>query len=186
MKRFLVRQHIIETASDLFYKNGYNLTGINEIIKEANIAKATLYNHFKSKEDICIAYLKYKNHDFIEDLKTFINTKTIGKQKLLGLFDFLQSFYNSKEFNGCWCINTISEIPKSNVAIRNEIVAQKEALIEFISQLVQDNLKGYTKDESQKIAKQIFILYEGAISESHLQENPWPIQSAKSICEQIL
>ncbi|GGI57201.1 TetR family transcriptional regulator [Winogradskyella haliclonae] len=186
MKRALVKQHIIETASNLFYKNGYNRTGINEIIKEANIAKATLYNHFKSKEDICIAYLKYKNQGFTEDLKTFINAKTIGKQKLLGLFDFLQSFYSSKEFNGCWCINTVSEIPKSNVAIRNEIVAQKEALIEFISDLVQDNLKGYTKDESFKIAKQIFILYEGAISESHLQDNPWPIQSAKSICEQLI
>ncbi|RZN83261.1 MAG: TetR/AcrR family transcriptional regulator [Winogradskyella sp.] len=186
MKRALVKQHIIETASDLFYKNGYNRTGINEIIKEASIAKATLYNHFKSKEDICVAYLKFKNEGFVEDLKSFIDTKTKGKQKLLGLFDFLQSFYNSKEFNGCWCINTVSEIPKSNEVIRKEIIAQKEALILFISNLVQDNLEGYTEDESLKIAKQIFILYEGAISESHLQENPWPIQSAKSICEQLL
>ena len=35
------RHHIIETASELFYKKGYNSTGINEIIKESGIAKAT-------------------------------------------------------------------------------------------------------------------------------------------------
>jgi len=59
MKHGLVKEHIIKTAADLFYTNGYNSTGINEIIKEAGIAKATLYNHFKSKGDVCIAYLKH-------------------------------------------------------------------------------------------------------------------------------
>ena len=72
MKHALVKDHIIQTASHLFYQNGYNLTGINEIIKEAGIAKATLYNHFKSKEDICIAYLQYKNASFITEIKAFV------------------------------------------------------------------------------------------------------------------
>ena len=49
MKHAEVRNRIIETASDLFYRNGYNSTGINQIIAEAGIAKATLYNHFKSE-----------------------------------------------------------------------------------------------------------------------------------------
>ena len=60
MKHSEVKNHIVETASNLFYANGYNLTGINQIISEAGIAKATLYNHFKSKEDICVSYLQYK------------------------------------------------------------------------------------------------------------------------------
>lgn len=186
MKRHLVRQHIIKTASDLFYKNGYNRTGINEIIKEANIAKATLYNHFKSKEDICVAYLKYKNEGFIENLKTYIDTQPKGKQRLLSLFDFLESFYSSSGFNGCWCINTVSEIPKSNEIVKREIIAQKNTFIQFINGLVQDNIDNYKDDESIKIAKQIYVLYEAAISESNLQENPWPIHSAKSICKQII
>ena len=57
MKHSEVKNRIIETASSLFYKNGYNATGINEIISETGIAKATLYNHFKSKEDICLAQI---------------------------------------------------------------------------------------------------------------------------------
>lgn len=51
---------ILETASNLFCNNGYNLIGINEIIDKSGIAKATLYNHFKTKEDILLAYLDKK------------------------------------------------------------------------------------------------------------------------------
>lgn len=46
-----VRENILSTAADLFYKQGYNSTGINQIIDEADIARGSLYNHFKSKND---------------------------------------------------------------------------------------------------------------------------------------
>ncbi len=186
MKHSQIRYHIIKIAADLFYNNGYNLTGINEIIKEAGIAKATLYNHFKSKEDICIAYLKYKNDNFLLDLKSFIETKDDGKTKLIALFDYLEKFYQSNHFNGCWCINTISEIPKSNIKIRFEIQEQKETLIHYIEELISNNLKGLSELESSQLAKQIYILYEGAVSESYLQQKIWPIRSAKSICNKLI
>ena len=60
-----IEEHLIETASELFYKQGYSLTGINEVIKEANIAKATLYNYYKSKDELCVEFLRYM----------YINTK---------------------------------------------------------------------------------------------------------------
>ena len=186
MKHALVKEHIIKTASNLFYTKGYNSTGINEIIKEAGIAKATLYNHFKSKEEVCIAYLKYKNADFINDLKQFIGSKQSGKLKILALFDFLDNFFNQKDFNGCWCINTISEIPRENETIRKEILDQKEFLINYIATLVIENLNNYSENESLILAKQVYVLYEGAIAESNMQNDAWPISSAKSICESII
>ena len=184
MKHALVRDHIIKTASDLFYRNGYNRTGINEIINEAGIAKATLYNHFKSKEAICVAYLKYMNDQFLKDFKGYLDSKPSGESKLLGIFDYLQTFYASKSFNGCWCINTISEIPKENTLVRNEIVSQKKALIDYITELVDANLTSDTLNEN--LAKQIYLLYEGAVSESHLQQDSWPISSAKDICKTLI
>ncbi|MCG8387762.1 MAG: TetR/AcrR family transcriptional regulator, partial [Cytophagales bacterium] len=82
-----IRQRIIETASLLFYRNGYNSTGINEIISESGIAKATLYSHFKSKEDICLSYLQFKNTIFLEDIKVFCTSKPKGKPQLIAIFD---------------------------------------------------------------------------------------------------
>ena len=186
MKHSEIKDHIIETASHLFYQKGYNLTGINEIISEAGIAKATLYNHFKSKEDICLAYLQFKNQSFMTKIKDVCLEKNMGVDQILGVFDFLQSFFQDKDFNGCWCINTISELPKENQKIRFEIQQQKKGLIDFLTELVEQNLPDRSKQDPQKLAKHIYLLYEGAVAESHLHQNEWPITSARELCSIII
>lgn len=184
MKHSEVKNRIIETASNLFYKNGYNSTGINEIISESGIAKATLYNHFKSKEDICLAYLRYKNATFLKDINEYVQTKDSGVAQVLGIFDFLQLFFQDNDFNGCWCIKTVAEIPMDNVKIRNEIQLQKKDFLQFIQKLIEDNLKNITNVDS--LARRIYLLYESAISESHLHKDNWPIMEAKNLCSIII
>lgn len=186
MKHSLVRQHIIKTASHLFYQNGYNLTGINEIIKEAGIAKATLYNHFASKEDICLAYLKFKNDTFIEDIQTFVSNANKGADQLYALFYFLINFFDQKDFNGCWCLNTIAELPKDNEKIRNEIQRQKEQFITYIKKLIQENRDQNSDQKNDALARKIYLLYESSISESKLHQDKWPIESGLSLCKSII
>jgi len=184
MKHSLVKDTIIQTASDLFYRNGYNLTGINEIIKEAGIAKATLYNHFQSKEDICLAYLEHKNTTFLTQISSYANAAPHGKDQLLALFDFLNVFFDGIDFNGCWCIRTVAEIPTDNVKIRDEIQKQKNDFLKLIEGLVIINLESV--QDPELVAKQVYLLYEGAVAESHLHQNAWPIASARQMCDQIL
>ncbi|MFK8102023.1 MAG: TetR/AcrR family transcriptional regulator [Saprospiraceae bacterium] len=186
MKNSSVRQNIIETASRLFYNQGYNLTGINEIIREASIAKATLYSHFKSKEDICLAYLKHKNDQLVADVKVFIAQAPKGKSQLLVLFDFLKVFFKSKDFNGCWCLNTISEIPKENERIRSEIQRQKQEFMTLIEDTAKQNYKEMPSKEAELLAKKIYLLYETAVAESHLHESSWPIGTAREMAKAIL
>ena len=186
MKHSEVKNRIIETASFLFYKNGYNSTGINEIISEAGIAKATLYNHFKSKEDICLAYLRYKNTTFIQDIGAFTTSKQKGKTQILAIFDFLQLFFQDKDFNGCWCIKTVSEIPIDNEKIRNEIQVQKNNFIQLIATLVTDNIDTIEAEKIKSVSRQIYLLYESAVGESHLHQTNWPIKEAKNLCSQII
>lgn len=186
MKHSLVRETIVKTASDLFYKKGYNLTGINEIIKEAGIAKATLYNHFKSKDDICLAYLKYKNDTFLSQIKIYTLNQPKGKQQILAIFDFLHSFFTDTDFNGCWCIKTVAEIPMENKTIRHEIQNEKKEFIALITKLIVANIPNKSEKEYTILARQIYVLYEGAVAESHLHQASWPISSAKEICNILL
>lgn len=186
MKQSQVRETIIQTASNLFYANGYNLTGINEIISESGIAKATLYNHFKSKEDICVAYIQFMNSKFLKDLAAYCKTRPHGKAQLIAIFDFLQAFYNTNEFNGCWCIKTSAEIPRNNEKIRLEIQNQKDSFLELIKTLVEENEICQDNTEIDVLSKQIYLLYEGAVAESHLHQNEWPIVSAKALVHKIL
>ncbi|MFD2564929.1 TetR/AcrR family transcriptional regulator [Aquimarina rubra] len=186
MKHSKVRDHIIETASALFYNKGYNLTGINEIIKEAGIAKATLYNHFPSKEDICIAYLQYKNEAFRNDIQEFVQNIPPGKKRIYALFNFLKLFFDQKDFNGCWCLNTFSEMPKENENVKSEIQKQKNNFIQFIKGLVIDNCDQNSDQANEMLARKIYLLYEGAISESKLHQNIWPIETSLSLCKKII
>lgn len=178
-----VRERLIDTAAELFYEKGYNSTGINEIIEKAQVAKASMYAHFRTKEDLCIAYLKYKETDFLAGLKTFIGQLPDGKAKVLGIFDFLLEFYHSTGFRGCWCINTMSEIPRDNQEIRHEIIRQKIALKSYITKLLQEHISVV---QVESVTNQLYLIYEGAVAESYLHQAEWPILEAKEIAEKLI
>ena len=186
VKHSEIRDHIIHTASDLFYKNGYNLTGINQIIAEAGIAKATLYNHFSGKEDICVAYLQTKNATFLKDLAAFVKGKSEGKARIQAVVEFLFPFFHDEDFHGCWCIRTVAEVPIQNEKIWAEIQLQKNKLLTFIKQLVKENLPGKSEEEVEKLAQFVYMIYEGAVSESYLHQNIWPIENGMEMLGVLL
>lgn len=186
MAREDTRQTIIETASTLFYDNAYNLVGINEIIEKSGIAKATLYNHFKSKEDICLAYLDYRDSKLLNDIQDFCDDKPKGDKRLIGVLQFLLSFFESDGFNGCWCLRTLAEVPKNNIRIRNKIRENKNKFFNYIVTLVKENKNKITKRKQEKLARNIYLLYEGALSESHLQNESWPIQDSIDVLKTLL
>ena len=186
MKRSDIRENIIKTAAELFYRNGYNSTGINEIIQKSGIAKATLYYHFKSKEELCLSYLKYMNQTFLERIKEYCYSKPKTKNRILSIFDFLEDFFEDKSFNGCWCIKTLSELPREDEKIRKEIQNQKSQFIDLITDLAEVNFQGKSLKFRTSKARQIYLLYESAVGESHLHQVNWPIKEAKEICSQII
>lgn len=186
MARVNTRDLIVETASQLFYDKGYNLIGINEIIEKSGIAKATLYNHFKSKEDLCVAYLESRDSKLMEDLKLFCEKKPKGKKRLIGILEFVLEFYNDKKFNGCWCLRTIAEVPKDNKRIRDKIRSSKTNLLNYIENLVIDNINGIKKDKAIKLSRSIYLLYEAALSESHLHNEAWPIENNIDLLKTLL
>lgn len=186
MKKNAIKEHIIETASELFYAKGYNLVGINEIIAESNIAKATLYNHFKSKEDLCLAYLDHRDSILLNDMSEYCLLKAKGKKRIFAVLEFLLDFFNSKNFNGCWCLRTIAEVPKENKRIRNKIKNNKTHFLNFLESLVDDNLSDLSKKKRDSLSKRVYLLYEGALTESHLHNDKWPIIENMSLLKSIL
>lgn len=185
MKKTNVKQHIIDVASSLFYVNGYNSTGINEIIAKSEIAKATLYHHFKSKEEICLAYLEQRQNSFLEELKQYTSKLSTSRQQLLSIFDFLRDMYRKEDFHGCWGLKTLGELPPKNQKILALIQQQKKELLLFLGEIVGENIAHISIAETEKISGGIYLLYESAITESHLHKNDWPIHLAKSVAPSI-
>jgi len=185
MQKTNIKDHIVEIADELFYQNGYNSTGINEIIEKAAIAKATLYHHFKSKEAICVAYLEMRHDNFITALKDYITSQPVGQKQLTGIFDFLRNLYRAGNFYGCWGQKTLGELNAKDKNIHKVIQKQKKELLLFLGEIVGENIANVSKAETEKISGGLYLLYESAITETHLHENDWPIHIAKSIAPSL-
>ena len=179
MKSSSVRNQIIETASKLFYTQGYNSTGINQIIKEAEVAKASLYQHFPSKEDLLIEYLNIKAIDTNKILQSVLDKHKTPKAKVLSMFDFLLKYAEQTEFQGCNFLNIASEIPKENDKVKALIKKQKN----HIRNLFAQALKPLGKE---KMADEMYVLFDGALISSKVYGDVWPIQTTKKIVEKLL
>lgn len=184
MKRS-VRERIIETASDLFYNNGYNQTGINQIIAEAGVAKASMYQHFRSKEDIAVAYLVRRHAIWMGKLNESISSQNTPKAKVIGTFDFLMEWLEEVNFRGCGWQNIIVDLPEGQQKIKDQAVYHKSELGKWIFELLSLE-KQYTNKDAKQIGDEIMVLIEGAIILSQIHKNSWPINAAKSACIRLL
>lgn len=185
MQRSELHRHIIATAGSLFYSQGYNSTGINEIIDRSGIAKATLYSHFKSKEDLCIAYLEDRQGAFMENLRRYTDRRKPGKNRLLAIFELLQDLYREEGFQGCWGLGTLGELSRGQNKILVVIQRQKKELLDYLGEVVDSNLPNLSRAEMEKISGGLYLLYESAITESHLFKNDWPIFTAKGLAPSL-
>jgi AcrR family transcriptional regulator len=181
------RKNILNTASRLFYRQGYNATGINQIIEEADIAKASLYQHFRSKEDLLIAYLEMMFELTMSHFRHVASTKVEAKEKISAIFEFLSQNTNSKEFHGCQFLNIAGEIPIENLRVYDIIRQQKNGLRALFAEILKSDSMG--EDEMKRIeslADGIYLLFDGAIMSSKVFGSSWPVIAAHKSALKLL
>ena len=179
MKITDTRSRIVDTASRLFYTQGYNSTGINQVIKEAKVAKSSLYEHFPSKEDLLTEYLKVTAESTNEILHAVANRYKTPREKVIGLFDFLIKLSKQTEFQGCNFLNVAAEIPKENQKVRALIKKQKN----YIRGLFSDILKPLGKED---LADELYILFDAALVSGKVYSDTWPVKATKGIVEKLI
>ncbi|WP_300686296.1 TetR/AcrR family transcriptional regulator [Chryseobacterium sp.] len=171
MKKEKVQDRILRVASDLFYRQGYNSTGINQIIAEADIAIGSLYNHFSSKNDLLQAYLIREELNWFEGFENSVAKISDPKDKLSALIDYRKKLQHSSHFAGCQFIKIISEIGDGNPVVSYFVKKHKEKQKDLIRTLVkQSNVKEESMD-SDLIADTIFLLIEGAVVTSTINKD---------------
>jgi AcrR family transcriptional regulator len=59
-----VRQRILDTASALFYERGVRAVGVDLVVDASGVAKTSLYRHFRTKDDLIVAFLEREDLEF--------------------------------------------------------------------------------------------------------------------------
>lgn len=177
---------ILQTASRLFYEQGYHVTGINQVIAEAGVSKASFYHHFSSKEELCIAYLHKRHQNWFSWLQQEVELYEDHQERLLSLFTFLERWLPDSNFRGCAFLNIASEFPSPDSKIRLLVVNHKNALQDYIRQLVDRLNISTKKNNTVMLADFIYILFEGAITESQIYRSTQAIQAAREAVKQLI
>ncbi len=112
------RERILLAAYDLFTRHGVNSVGIERVITEAGISKATLYRHFKSKDDLVLAVLDLRQELWTERWLV-AETQRRGAaptEQLLAVFDAFDDWFRRGDYEGCFFVNTLLESHRDPIA----------------------------------------------------------------------
>ena len=170
------REQLIETALELFSRQGFHAVGIDAILEKSGVAKKTLYNHFKSKGELILAVLRYYDERFRNQFMRSVESRSdspIGR--LLAIFDVAEELIGRKDFNGCLFVGAAGEYPEEGTPIRNTCKESKNLMLDYLSQLAVQAGARQPKD----LAQQLMILLEGALSLAKIHKSPLSAVQAK-------
>src|SRR5258707_11070123 len=97
------REKILDVSLELFYRNGYQATSVDDIIAEAKVSKSNFYYHFKSKEDLGIEVLQMRAHDFEAHLDRLLACEAGSpRERMLRMVDDMTEAQNT-HLGKCGC-----------------------------------------------------------------------------------
>jgi AcrR family transcriptional regulator len=159
------REELVESAMKVFGCNGFHNTGLDLILKDSGISRMTLYNHFKSKDELIIAALRRRDETFRNNLMKFVESSTQDPaERLLAIFDALDAWFNEENFHGCMFINASAEFCDQDSPPRRVAAEHKLEILRYIQELCASaNLV-----DPEELAQQINLLVEGSIVVAHV------------------
>ena len=124
------RERILDAASAAFYARGLGAVGVDAIVEDAGVAKATLYRHFRTKDDLVVAFLRRRDERWRAWLRDAVERLAGGRpaERPLCVFDALGEWFASEEFRGCAFINAATEIADPAHPARSAVEDHSSAL----------------------------------------------------------
>jgi AcrR family transcriptional regulator len=169
------RDRLLGTAFRLFYAHGPRGVGIDTVIAESGVAKATLYKHFPRKDDLVLAYLDKVDQSWFGQLRAAARAAGDDpREQLVGMFDALVSACRREGFHGCAFINAAAET-RAGSEIHTRTVEHKAVVRAWVADLAR---RAGARDP-QMLARQITLLVDGGLAAGVLDADPAAAEAAK-------
>lgn len=153
------RDVILETAADLFFREGFRAVGVDTIIERSGVAKMTLYRHFPSKDDLIVAYLRDTNDKFwawFEDATAAYEGQP--RDQLVAFFRALEGLVTAPQCYGCPFLNAVVDFPDHSHPGHQVSIEHKQAVRARFRQLAEQ--AGAHKPDH--LGDHLFLLMDGA------------------------
>lgn len=173
-------QQIVDAAFKLFKENGFYATGVDLIMRQANVSKRTLYVYFPTKNDLIVAVLKHYLRDYRRNVNELFNREELtGREKILAIFDGTKAWFEDTHFHGCLAVNAMGEFAGKDPAIESACREFKEWELGLFRDLA--DATGAVQPED--LAYKLFILMEGIGAIARVTKRPCPIDIGNMVEE---
>jgi len=155
------RERILSAAYELFSRRGIRAVGTDEVIERAGVARATLYRHFATKDDLVLAVLQRREelwtHGLIEAQSE--QRGNTPEERLLAIFDVMHDWFQLRDgYEGCSFINVLLELGADHPAGRASV-----AHIDHVRDIVRHRAHSAGLTDIEDFASSWHILMKGAI-----------------------
>ena len=161
------RERLLATANELFYNEGIHTVGIDRIIEQAGVAKASLYNTFGSKDELVRAYLETRHASVTQHLTDAVERYGTPRERLLAVFEGQGELFAQPGYRGCAFARASAESQPGDLA---------EQAAEGYRRWVRELLTGLAGQagvpEPGVLARQLHLLYDGSGQSARLDHDP--------------
>lgn len=186
-KKESAHDKLLNAAATLFYNDGIAATGIDAIVKKANVAKKSLYNNFASKSELIAAYIERRHAEWLSLYALRLQQANSPKERVLAVFnayaDHADDAYE-RGFRGCGLLNAAAEFPAGDNA-RLAVRQHKEEIEALLRQHVAELLP-QQPERSAALAQHLTFILEGAIVRAGLEGNSSCMTHATQLAASLL
>src|SRR5437763_3009584 len=175
-------QRLLTAAAKLFPREGIRAVGVDRLIAEADVARASLYQSFGSKDYLIAAYLNQQDELDRAAWQRASATSEDPVDKILVLFDRAATSARKRRYLGCLYLNAATEFPDRDHPAAKAIADHREWLHELLTGLLREA----DVDAADETAHAVQLLYDGALAGSKLERSTRPILLAREMTERLI
>jgi AcrR family transcriptional regulator len=159
------RRRLLDTATRLFYEGGIHAVGIDRIIAEAGVAKATFYNHFPSKDELVVSYIE--EQDRLGRAAVAALPKQPPRKMIAAIMGRISEAVVAGGWRGCPFLNAAAEYPDPTSLVRRAIDARRTWYHDSLRDLLAAD-----GDPSPSVTASLLVAVSDGLLEIAYLDNP--------------
>lgn len=176
----VVRERLLDTADSLFYREGVRAVGIDRVLAEAGAAKASLYAHFRSKDDLIAAHVERRVETARAAIEAYLADVPLAERGIR-FFDWMIEWVRSPEFRGCPLQHIAAELCDSKHPARKVAAGQRKWFqLRFL-----EWARAAGVSDPVAVSGALVVLFDGAIAAAE-QDGPRRALDARWVAQKLL
>ena len=175
------RERLLAAANELFYNEGVHTVGIDRVIEQAGVAKASLYNTFGSKDELVRAYLETRHASVAQRITQAVERYDTPRERLLAVFEGQGELFAQPDYRGCAFARASAESHPGDL-----VEQAAEAYRRWVRALLTELADRAGVPEPEVLARQLHLLYDGSGQSARMDHDPAAAASARAAAATLL